>query len=115
MKRSNMTYYVGYLSLIILLGVWMLMLAMDIVSFGEAFLLWLLSAAVLLVVIGAINKSKGASNMQLAGGLVLSVFVLIMLAVSSDILGGFIGAAVGIILIGIIGLLLLFRNIRVEA
>lgn len=115
MKRSEITYYVGYLSLFIMLGVWMLMLAMDMLSFGEAFLLWLLSAAVLLVAIGALNRSRGASNMQLASGLILAVFVLIMLAVSSDLLGGFIGASVGIILIGVIGLALLFRNVRVEA
>jgi hypothetical protein len=115
MKRSDITYYVGYLSLFIMLGVWMLLLAMDILSFGEAFLMWLLSAGILLVVIGAVNRSRGASNMQLAAGLVLAVFVLIMLAVSSDILGGFVGAALGIILIGVIGLALLFRNIRLEA
>ncbi|MBA3045607.1 MAG: hypothetical protein KKH41_04725 [Candidatus Thermoplasmatota archaeon] len=115
MKRRDLVYYVGWFTLLILLGVWMLLWALGTLKFGEAILLWLLSASMLLVVIGGISGRRPASNVQLGAGLVLCVFVLIMLGIVSDVLGGFVGAAVGIILIGIIGLLLLFRNIKLEA
>ena len=97
--------------MLIMAGVWLLTWAMGVMSFGEAVLLWLLSAGVLLVVIGAIGSS-GASTFQITSGLILSIFVFIMLAIISDVLGGFVGAAVGIILIGIVGLVMLLRNIR---
>ena len=116
MKRNDIVYYAGYLILFIMLGVWMLAWAMGSIGLGEAFMLWLLSGGVLLIAIGGSNISgMAASNFQLATGLVLAVFILIMLGVTSDIIGGLVGAALGIILIGIIGLMLLFRGIRMEA
>lgn len=116
MKKSDIVYYVGYLALLILFGVWMLMWAVDAVRFREAFMLWMLSAGIMLILIGAIGAgTKSASNAQLGAGLLLSAFTLILLGLSSDIMGGLVGAAVGIILIGIIGLVLLLRKIKTEA
>ncbi len=116
MKKTEMVYYAGYLTLFILFGVWMLVWALGGARLGQAFLLWLLSAGIMLVIIGGSNVSgRGASNFQLGSGLVLSAFVLIMLGLSGNIIGGAIGAALGIIIIGIIGLVLLFRKVKLEA
>ena len=114
MEKSDIGYYIGWILILIMAGIWLLVWAMDAMSFGEAFLFWLLSTGVLLVMIGAIGSSdsRRASTFQITSGLVLSIFVLIMLAITSDILGGFVGAAIGIILIGIVGLVMLLRNIR---
>jgi len=114
MKKADIVYYVGYLTLFIMLGVWMLVWAMDALRFRDAFLMWMLSAGILLIIIAAIS-ARGSSNVQLGAGLLLSAFTLVMLGVMSDAMGGLVGAAVGIILIGIIGLILLFRNIKQEA
>ncbi|MDO9537448.1 MAG: hypothetical protein Q7J68_03915 [Thermoplasmata archaeon] len=117
MNKSDMAYYLGYITLFIMLGVWMLLWAMKVIGFGDAFLLWLLSAGVLLIIISASGAAStmGSANFLLGTGLLLSVFTLIMLALTSNAIGGLIGAAVGIILIGIIGLVLLYRKIRQEA
>jgi hypothetical protein len=116
MKKTDIVYYVGYLTLFILFGVWMLLWALEAVHFSEALLLWGLSAGIILVIIGGSGISgRGASNFQLGAGLGLSAFMLILLGVTGDAIGGIVGAAVGIIVIGIIGLVLLFRGIRKEA
>ncbi len=115
MRRREVVYYVGWFALLILLGVWMLLWALGTLRMGEAFLFWLMSAGMLLVAISFLSGAGRASSFQLGAGLVLTVFTLIMVGISSDILGGLVGAAVGIILIGAIGLALLFRNIKVEA
>ena len=117
MEKSDIGYYVGWIAILIMAGVWLLVWALEAMSLGEAFLFWLLSAGVLLVVIGAIGSSdsRRASTFQINTGLVLAIIILIMLGVTSDILGGFVGAAIGIILIGIVGLLMLLRNIKLGA
>jgi len=114
MEKSDMAYYGGYITVFIMAGVWLLAWSLEALSFGDAFLLWLLSAGIILVAIGALGTSdfRRASSFQITAGLVLSIFVLIMLAVTSDIIGGFVGASIGIILIGIVGLLMLIRNTR---
>ncbi len=114
MEKSDIAYYVGYIVILIMAGVWFLAWTLEAMSLGEAFLFWLLSTGVMLVIIGAIGSSdsRRASTFQITTGLVLAIFVLIMLAVTGDILGGFVGAAVGIILIGIVGLLMLLRNMK---
>jgi len=114
MKKNDFVYYAGWLTMLILMGVWMLLWAMGTVHFGEAVLLWLLSGGILLIIIGSISGSWSSSSFQLGAGMVLSVFMLMMLAISSNIIGGIVGAALGIILIGIIGLVLLLRNIKLE-
>ena len=116
MKRNDVVYYVGYLIVFIMLGIWMLIWALDAILFREALLLWFLSAGILLMIIGGGNLSgRRASNVQLGAGLLITAFILIMLAMTSNLIGGFVGASIGIILIGIIGLILLFRNIKLEA
>ena len=115
MRKRDVVYYVGWFTLLILLGVWMLLWALGSLDMSEAFLLWLMSAGILLVIIGLVSGSRNASNFQLGAGLALTVFTLILLGIFSKVLGGLVGAAVGIILIGIIGLALLFRNIKLEA
>ena len=113
MEKSDIGYYVGWIVVLIMAGVWLLAWAMDAMSFGEAFLFWLLSTGLLLVIMGAISSSdsRRASTFQITSGLVLSIFVLIMLSITGDMIGGFVGAAIGIILIGIVGLVMLLRNI----
>ncbi len=115
MRKKDIVYYVGWLTLLILLGVWMLIWALGALRLGEAFLLWLMSAGIMLVIIGVLSGAKRVSNIQIGSGLALMVFTMILLGIASDVLGGLVGASVGIILIGIIGLALLFRNIKVEA
>jgi len=116
MKRNDIVYYAGWLTLFILFGVWMLVWALDAVRLGEAFLLWLLSGGIILILIGGSNVSgRGASNFQLGGGMALSAFTLILLGLRGDIIGGAVGTAVGIIILGIIGLVLLLRKIKLEA
>ncbi len=114
MEKSDIGYYISWIVILIMAGMWLLVWALDAMSFAESFLFWLLSAGVLLVIIGAIGSSdsRRASTFQITTGLVLSIFVLIMLGVTSDIMGGLVGAAIGIILIGIVGLVRLRRNIR---
>ena len=114
MEKSDIGYYVSYIAILIMAGIWLLAWALKTMSLGEAFLFWLLSVGILLVIIGAMGSSdsKRASTFQITTGLVLAIFVLIMLGVTSDILGGFVGAAIGIILIGIVGLLMLLRNMK---
>ncbi|MFO7618272.1 MAG: hypothetical protein R6W91_01215 [Thermoplasmata archaeon] len=115
MRKNDIMYYVGWFTLLILLGVWMLVWALGAARMGEAFLLWLMSAGILLIIISFVSGPRGISSFLLGAGLALTVFTLILLGIASNILGGLVGTAVGIILIGIIGLALLFRNIRVEA
>lgn len=116
MKRTDIVYYAAYLTLFIMFGVWMLAWALDAVLLGEAFLLWMLSGGLILMVIGGAGFSgRGASNFQLGGGMALSAFTLILLGLRGDVIGGAVGAALGIIILGIIGFILLFRNIKWEA
>jgi len=114
LRKSDIGFYVGWILVIILAGIWLLVWALEMMGLGDALLMWLLSAGVLIVAIGAIgtSESHSASTFQIGGGLVLSIFALILLGVTSDIVGGMVGAAIGIILIGIVGLLMLLRNIR---
>ena len=82
MEKSDIGYYIGWILILIMAGIWLLAWAMDAMSLGEAFLFWLLSAGVMLVIIGAIGSSdsKRASTFQITSGLVLAIIVLIMLA-----------------------------------
>ena len=116
MKKTDIVYYVGYLTLFIMFGVWMLVWALDALNFRDAFLFWMLSAGMMLVIIGAIGASnRVGSNFQLGAGLMLSAFTLIILGVTSKAMVSLVGAALAIILIGIIGLILLLKNIKMEA
>jgi hypothetical protein len=115
MKKTDMAYYAGYLTLFIMFGVWMLVWAVGAMKFGQAFLMWMLTGGIILVIIGGSGVSRGASNFQLGGGMALSAFTLIMLGLTGNIIGGAVGAALGIIIIGLIGFILLFRKIRAEA
>lgn len=112
MEKTDIMFYTSWLVILIMAGIWLLAWALGAMSLGDAFLFWLLSAGILLVIVGSAGGPMGASTFQIISGLVLSIVVLIVLAVASDILGGFVGAAVGIILIGIVGLLMLLRNIK---
>jgi hypothetical protein len=115
MEKSDLLYYLAYILLFIFLGIWLLLWALDVVEkLGDTFLLWLLTAGVLMLVFGMV-KTRDApqgSIMLIASGAVLSVFTLILLAVLSDIIGGWVGASVGIIIIGIVALVILFMMAR---
>ena len=114
MERSDMMYYGAYITLFILLGIWIVIWALDMVTFGEMFLLWLLCAGVLMIALGTIRTREAprGSNVLLAAGMLLTIVMLMSLAIMSDIIGGWIGAGIGIILIGIVGLFILFRNMK---
>jgi hypothetical protein len=66
----------------------------------------------LMIALGTIRTREApkGSNVLLASGMLLSIVMLMSLAVMSDLLGGWIGAGIGMILIGVVGLFVLFRN-----
>ena len=118
MDRSDLMYYLAYIFLFILLGVWLLLWTLGAIGgFGEMLLIWLLSIGILMLAFGSVRtrESPQGSTMLIAAGMLLSIFMLIMLAVVSDIIGGWVGASVGIILFGMVGLILLFRGLRLES
>ena len=112
MDKSDKMFYVAWITLFILLGVWIVIWALDMVDFGEMFLLWLLCAGILLIALGTIRTRQApkGSNLLIASGMLLSILMLMSLAVMSDLLGGWVGAGIGMILIGIVGLFVLIRN-----
>lgn len=112
MEKSDKMFYGAWITLFILLGVWIVIWALDMVDFGEMFLLWLLCAGILMIALGAVKTREApkGSNLLIASGMLLSIVMLMALAVMSNILGGWIGAGIGMILIGIVGLFVLFRN-----
>ena len=57
MERSDMAFNIGYLVILIMAGVWLLAWAIGTIGLGEAFLFWLLSAGILLAIIGAMGSS----------------------------------------------------------
>ncbi len=114
MEKSDVMFYSAYIILFILLGVWFLFWALDYVGLGEMFLLWLLSAGVLMILLGTVRtrEAPSGSTILLGGGMLLSIVMLMFLAIVTDIVGGWIGAAIGMILIGIVVFIILLLNMR---
>ena len=114
MKREDFNYYLAYISMFILLGVWILLGALGIVGFGEAFLLWVLSIAVLMMIFGSFKtkrKPKGESALIL-GGMVLSIVSLVILALSFETLEIMVAIAISIICIALGGLLFFYSRVK---
>ncbi|KYK29599.1 MAG: hypothetical protein AYK23_01675 [Candidatus Proteinoplasmatales archaeon SG8-5] len=114
MEKSDMMYYVAWITVFILLGLWIVIWALEVVNLGEMFLMWLLSDGILMIVLGIIRTREAprGSNVLLATGMLVSILMLMALAVMSDIVGGWVGAGIGMILIGVVGLIILFRNLK---
>jgi len=114
MEKSDVMFYSAYIILFILLGVWFLFWALDYVGLGEMFLFWLLSAGVLMILLGTIRtrEAPSGSTLLLGSGMLLSIVMLMFLAIATDMIGGWVGAAVGMILIGIVVFIILLLNMR---
>ncbi len=100
MEKSDMMYYSAYLILFILLGVW--------------FLFWLLSAGVLMIILGTFRTKEAphGSSLLIGSGMLLSIVMLLFLAITTNLIGGWVGAALGIILIGITGFVILLMSMK---
>jgi hypothetical protein len=109
-----MIYYVAWILTFILLGVWILVWAMDYVNFVEMVLVWLLSIGVLMIIFGTMRSEDAprGSTVLIGAGMLLAIFMIVLLGVMTDLIGGFLGIGFGIILVGIAGLVLLFLSIR---
>ena len=114
MEKSDMMYYSAYLILFILLGVWFLFWALGYVGLGEMFLFWLLSAGVLMIILGTFRTKEAphGSSLLIGSGMLLSIVMLLFLAITTDLIGGWVGAALGIILIGITGFVILLMSMK---
>ncbi len=114
MEKSDLMYYTAYILLFILLGVWLLIWAIDMIRLDEMFLLWLLSAGIMMIALGTVKteEAPGGSTLLIGAGMLLSIFMLMFLAIMSNIIGGWVGAALGIIVIGIAGLVVLLMTIK---
>ena len=109
-----MMFHSAYIILFIMLGVWFLFWALEYVNLGEMFLLWLLSAGVLMILLGTVRtrEAPSGSTLLLGSGMLLSIVMLMFLAIITDVVGGWVGAAVGMILIGIAVFIIMLLNIR---
>lgn len=114
MQKSDMIYYVAWILTFILLGVWILVWAMDYVNFVEMVMVWLLSIGVLMIIFGTMRSEDAprGSTVLIGAGMLLAIFMIVLLGVMTDLIGGFLGIGFGIILVGIAGLVLLFLSIR---
>jgi hypothetical protein len=114
MEKSDIIYYVAWILTFILLGVWVLVWAMDYVSFLEMVMVWLLSVSILLIIFGTMRSEDAprGSTVLIGAGLLLAIFMIVLLGVTTDLIGGLMGMGFGIILVGIAGLVLLFLSIR---
>jgi hypothetical protein len=114
MEKSDLMYYVAWITVFILLGLWIVIWALDAVDLGEMVLLWLLCNGILMIVLGMVRTKEAprGSNVLIASGMLVSILMLMALAVMSNVIGGWVGAGVGMILIGIVGLIILFRNLK---
>jgi hypothetical protein len=114
MEKSDMMYYTAYILLLILLGVWLLVWAVGIIALDEMFLFWLFSAGLLMIVFGTVRTKEAprGSTLLIGAGMLLSILMLMFLAIITDLIGGWVGAAIGIILIGIAGLIILLLSLR---
>ena len=114
MEKSDLMYYVAWITVFILLGLWIVIWAVGAVDLGEMVLLWLLCDGILMIVLGMVRTKEAprGSNVLIASGMLVSILMLMALAVMSEILGGWVGAGIGMILIGVVGLIILFRNMK---
>jgi hypothetical protein len=114
MERSDMMSYVAWITLFILLGLWIVIWALGAVDLAEMLLLWLLCAGIMMIVLGFIRTREAprGSNVLIASGMLLSIVMLMALAIMSNVIGGWIGAGIGMILIGVVGLIMLLRNMN---
>ena len=114
MQKSDMMYYVAWILTFILLGVWILVWAMDYVGFLEMVMVWLLSVGILMIIFGTLRSEDAprGSTVLIGAGMLLAIFMIVLLGIMTDLIGGFLGIGFGIILVGITGLVLLFLSIR---
>jgi hypothetical protein len=114
MEKSDLMYYVAWITVFILLGAWVVIWALEIVDLGEMFLMWLLCDGILMIVLGLVRTREAprGSNVLIASGMLVSILMLMALAVMSNIIGGWVGAGIGMIFIGVVGLIILFRNLK---
>jgi hypothetical protein len=114
MEKSDVMYYVAWISVFMLLGIWIVIWALEAVDLGEMFLLWLLCDGVLMIILGMVRTREAprGSNVLIASGMLVSILMLMALAVLSEIIGGWVGAGVGIICIAIVGLIMVVRNLK---
>jgi hypothetical protein len=70
MEKSDLMYYTAYILLFILLGVWLLIWAIDMIKFNEMFLFWLLSAGIMMIALGTIKtkEAPGGSTLLVGAG-----------------------------------------------
>ena len=114
MEKSDIIYYVAWILTFILLGVWILVWAMDKVDFAEMVMVWLLSVGVLMIIFGTMRSEDAprGSTVLIGAGMLLAIFMIVLLGVTTDLIGGVLGIGFGVILVGITGLVLLFLSIR---
>ena len=112
MQKSDLMFYSAYLLLFILLGVWLVIWATEYVDFTEMFLLWATCAGILMILLGTIRTKEAphGSSLLIGSGMFLTIITLMLLAMLTDVIGGWLGAGIGIILIGITGFIILFMN-----
>ncbi len=114
MKKEDLMFYLAYIMLFILLGVWMLIWALTDLCIGCAFVFWLLCAGVIMMVMGTIKtkrKPHGESTL-IIGGMLLSIISLVILAFIFDIISVWVTVAIAIILIGIGGLAYFMSRVK---
>lgn len=115
MKKADLIFYLAYIVLFILFGIWLLVWAIGLLpGFAEMFLFWLLSTGILLIILGCIKtkrKTRGM-NLKVTSGLILSIITLVLLALMYDMLNVWIGVAVAVILIGFVSLGIFLSGVR---
>ncbi len=115
MKKEDLMFYLAYIILFILAGVWLLLWAVDVLTgIADVIMVWILSAGVMMLVFGNIKtrrKPKGDSTLVL-GGLITTIVMLLLLALAHDMLEVWVMVGLAVIMVGITGLAYFLMRIR---
>ncbi len=107
MKKENLMFYLAYIMLFILAGVWLLLWALGVLAgIIDVIMIEILSAGIIMLIVGNVRtrrKPRGDSTLVL-GGLFTTIIMLIVLALAHDAFGVWIAVGVAVIAVGIAGL-----------
>ena len=115
MKKENLLFYLAYIILFILAGVWLLLWAVDVLAgIADVIMIEILCAGIIMLIFGNARtrrKPKGDPTLVL-GGLFTTIIMLILLALSRDAFGVWIAVSVAVIGVGIAGLVYFLIRIK---
>ena len=114
MKKEDLVFYLVWVSIFILFGVWIIVAAVGLLPPAESFLLWIVNVGIIMMIAGMIKtrRKPQGDNTLLFGGMLFTIVTLIILALTTDVVNAWIAVGLAIIFIGIGGLGIFISRIK---